>query len=221
MMMREAMQAMSQNENRPEEKEAEQKAADASVKEEKKEPDKKETVKKAEHEADKKDGKAAKKEKKADEKDTKIAAMEVELNQLKVMNAKLTNDYAKAYADTENMKKRLEKDFDQQKKYVVKSFALSILPVVDDCERALQQETTDEAYRKGVQMIHDKLVNALKAQGVEEIDAKDKPFDGNWHQALMSEHVDGVEPGTVIEVLQKGYTLNGRILRAAMVKVSE
>lgn len=206
---------MSQTDSETEEKKtAETNAADASADNVKKE-DQKKPEKKPDEKKEKKE------KKKADPKDEKIAAMEVELNQLKMMNAKLTNDYAKAYADTENMKKRLEKDFDSQKKYVVRSFALSILPVVDDCERALKQETKDEAYRKGVEMIHTKLVNALKAQGVEEIEAEGKPFDGNWHQALMSEHKDGVEPGMVTEVLQKGYTLNGRILRAAMVKVSE
>lgn len=191
------------------EKEEEKKAsAEAKAEDKKASPDQKETKK-------------AHKEKKADPKDEKIAALEVQINQLKMMNAKLTNDYAKAYADTENMKKRLTKDFDSQKKFVIKDFAMAILPVVDDCERALAQDTKDEAYRKGVEMIHSKLLNALKSQGVEEIEAEGKPFDGNWHQALMSEHKDGVEPGTVIQVLQKGYTLNGRLLRAAMVKVSE
>lgn len=207
------MTAMSQTDKETEEKKAEKKAADASADKEKKEDQKKPE--------EKKEKKETKAEKKADPKDEKIAAMEVQINQLKMMNAKLTNDYAKAYADTENMKKRLEKDFDSQKKYVIRNFALAVLPVVDDCERALQQQTKDEAYRKGVEMIHGKLVNALKAQGVEEIEAEGKPFDGNWHQALMSEHKEGVKPGMVTEVLQKGYTLNGRILRAAMVKISE
>ena len=151
-----------------------------------------------------------------------------ELDILKEKNEELTqqvailkNEYAKAYADTENTRKRLTKEFEQLSKYKIQSFALAVLPVLDDCERALAHETKDETYRKGVEMMYSKLKAALEAEGVTEIEALDKPFDGNWHQALMSEHVEGKEPGVVTEVLQKGYKLKDRILRAAMVKVSE
>lgn len=151
-----------------------------------------------------------------------------EIEALKAENAKLTeqvgvlkNEYAKAYADTENTRKRLTKEYEQLSKYSIQKFALSVLPVLDDCERALAHETADDVYRKGVEMIYNKLKAALEAEGVTEIEAENVPFDGNWHQALMCEHVDGVEPGMVVEVLQKGYKLKDRILRAAMVKVSE
>jgi len=133
----------------------------------------------------------------------------------------LKNEYAKAYADTENMRKRLQKDSESFKKYHIQRFALEILPVLDNCERALSQKTSDEAYQKGVEMIYNQLKAALGKEGVEEIDAKGKPFDANWHQALVSVPEEGVEPGIVIEVLQKGYKLKDRLLRAAMVKVSE
>lgn len=141
-----------------------------------------------------------------------------ELNQ---QVAELKNAYAKAYADTENMKKRLEKDFESRSKYQMSSFAKELLPVLDNCERALAQATTDEAYRKGVEMIYSQMKAALSKEDIVEIDALNQPFDGNWHQALMSEHVDGVESGTVIEVLQKGYKIKDRILRPAMVKISD
>ena len=70
-------------------------------------------------------------------------------------------------------------------------------------------------------MTYNQLIAALKNEGVEVIDCKDKPFDPNFHQAIMQEKKDGVESGIVIEVLQKGYVLKDRILRPAMVKVSE
>ena len=70
-------------------------------------------------------------------------------------------------------------------------------------------------------MIYGQLQNALSKEGITEIDALNQPFDGNWHQALMTETRENVEPGTVIEVLQKGYRIKDRLLRAAMVKVSE
>jgi molecular chaperone GrpE len=165
-------------------------------------------------------------EKKPDEEKKEEKADPVE--QLKKDNAALAaqvavlkNEYAKAYADTENMKKRLDKEHQSFVKYHIQSFALEILPVLDNCERALAAKSSDEAMKKGVQMIYDQLKAALKKEGVEEIDAEGKPFDGNWHQALMTEHKDGVEPGMVLQVLQKGYKLKDRILRAAMVKVSE
>lgn len=156
-----------------------------------------------------------------DQKDELIEKLKKENEKLNGDVAKLKNEYARAYADTENTRRRLQNEFEQLSKYHIQKFALEVLPVLDNCERALAHETTDEAYRKGVEMIYDQLKGALEREGVTEIDALNKPFDGNWHQALMSEAVEGVEPGTVIQVLQKGYKLKDRILRAAMVKVSE
>lgn len=156
-----------------------------------------------------------------DKTETKLKELEKENEKLKADVAKLKNEYARAYADTENTRRRLQNEFEQLSKYHIQKFALEVLPVLDNCERALAHETSDEAYRKGVEMIYQQLKSALEREGVSEIEAMDKPFDGNWHQALMSEKVEGVEPGIVIQVLQKGYKLKDRILRAAMVKVSE
>ena len=146
--------------------------------------------------------------------DAKIVELEAKI-------VELQNQYAKAYADTQNMQKRLQNEFELSKKYRIQSFALDILPVIDNCERALAQPTTDEKYKKGVEMIYNQLIQALKKEGVEEIDCLNKPFDANYHQAIMMEKKEDVESGVVIEVLQKGYMLKDRILRAAMVKVSE
>ena len=106
----------------------------------------------------------------------------------------------------------------------VESFALDILPVIDNCERALAlkpEDSNDENYRKAFEMVFRQLSAALKKEGVEEIEALDQEYDPNWMQAMMMEHVEGVEPGRVTAVLQKGYKLKDRLLRAAMVKVSE
>ena len=163
-----------------------------------------------------------KKEKcKCDKKKNELEELKKQNEELLGQVALLKNEYAKAYADTENTRKRLNKEFEQLSKYKIQNFALAILPVLDDCERAMAHETKDEVYRTGVEMIYNKLKAALATEGVTEIEALDQPFDGNWHQALMSEHVEGKVPGMVIEVLQKGYKLKDRILRAAMVKVSE
>ena len=151
------------------------------------------------------------------DKDAQIADLETQV-------AKLKNAYAMAYADTENTRKRLTKEYENNMKYHIQSFALEILPVIDNCERALDvkaEDTNDENYRKAFEMVLKQLTSALKKEGVEEIEALDQEYDPNWMQAMMMETVEGVEPGRVTAVLQKGYKLKDRLLRAAMVKVSE
>ncbi|MGL5540750.1 MAG: nucleotide exchange factor GrpE [Erysipelotrichaceae bacterium] len=133
------------------------------------------------------------------------------------------NAYFKAYADTENLKKRLLTESENTKKYRIQSFALEVLPVIDNLERALDNLPEEEALRNylaGFKMIYDQLNAALQKEGVVEMDALNQPFDPNKHQALMQESVEGVEPNMVVEVLQKGYMLKDRILRCALVKVS-
>ena len=148
---------------------------------------------------------------------------EDEVEKLNKEIEKLKNDYARAYADTENLKKRLMAEAEQTRKYRIQSFAKEIVPVIDNLERALQSEVheSDEGFKKGIEMTYDQLLAALKNEGVEVIDCLNKPFDPNLEQAIMTEKVEGVESGIVIEVLQKGYVLKDRILRPAMVKVSE
>jgi molecular chaperone GrpE len=149
------------------------------------------------------------------EKNLRIAELEGEV-------AKFKNDFYKAYADAENMKKRLQNDFETRMKYRIQSFALDILPVIDNLERALSSEVTEgESLRKGIEMTYAQLLEALRKEGVEVIDALGQTFDHNLHHALMLEVREGVEKNIVIEVLQKGYKLKDRILRASLVKVSE
>lgn len=156
-------------------------------------------------------------EKAVDERDALIESLQSEV-------AKLKNDFARAYADTENMKKRLTKEADNAKKYRFKDSALELLPIVDNMAIALNVQTEDEAllnYVKGFEMIYKQFLSVLDKEGVKEIEADGKPFDHNTMQALMQEKQDGVESGIVLEVLQKGYMLKDRILRPALVKVSE
>lgn len=156
-------------------------------------------------------------EKAVDERDALIESLQSEV-------AKLKNDFARAYADTENMKKRLTKEADNAKKYRFKDSALELLPIVDNMAMALNVQTEDEAllnYVKGFEMIYKQFLSVLDKEGVKEIEADGKPFDHNTMQALVQEKQDGVESGIVLEVLQKGYMLKDRILRPALVKVSE
>ena len=163
-------------------------------------------------------------EHKPDPRDAEIKALQAQVKDLNDQVAKLKNAYAMAYADTENTRKRLNNEFDQHMKYHIQEFAKEVLPVIDNCQRALAvkpKDTEDENYRKAFEMVLNSLLSALKKEGVEPIDCKGKDFDPNWMQAVMSEHVDGVKTGQVLEVFQHGYKLKDRLLRAAMVKVSE
>lgn len=166
-----------------------------------------------------------------EEKVEEVKEEKSELELLKEENAKLQeelanakNEYFKVFADTQNMRKRLQNDADMARKYRIQSFAQDVLPIIDNLERALNVQVEDEAianYAKGFEMIYKQLVACLEKEGVKEIEALDKPFDPNVHQALMQEAKEGVESGIVIEVLQKGYMLKDRVLRATLVKVSE
>ena len=161
---------------------------------------------------------------KVEKEETKEPTQEEIIQGLLVQLDKAKNDVARAYADTENMKKRLQKEADTAKKYRFQQAGLEILPILDSMELALKVESEDEAiknYVKGFEMIHKQLVGVLENEGVKPIEALNKPFDNNTMQALMQEAKEGVEPGIVIDVLQKGYMLKDRILRPALVKVSE
>lgn len=175
----------------------------------KKEPGKKKTVKEK-----LKDKINEKKESSSEE---VIASLQEEM-------ARLKNDVARAYADTENMKKRLQKEADTAKKYRFQQAGLELLPILDNMGMALNVQSESEElknYVKGFEMIYQQLQRVLENEGVEEIEADGKPFDHNTMQALMQEKQEGVEAGIVLEVMQKGYMLKDRILRPALVKVSE
>lgn len=131
------------------------------------------------------------------------------------------NAYYKAYADAENYKKRVQADAENAKKYRIQSFAQEILPSLDAFELALNGQNPEDKFVKGVKLTYDQILNALTKEGVTQIECLNQPFDANYHHAIMTEKVEGVEAGIVVEVLQKGYMLKDRLLRAALVKVSE
>lgn len=153
-----------------------------------------------------------------------IQSLKEELAKAKEEIAKMKNDYARAYADTENMKKRLQKEADTTKKYRFQQAGLALLPIMDNMGMALKVKSENQElmnYVKGFEMIYSQLEQVIQNEGIKEVEALNKPFDHNTMQALVQEAVEGVESGIVIEVLQKGYMLKDRILRPALVKVSE
>lgn len=127
-------------------------------------------------------------------------------------------------ADFENYKRRVQLDKASDYKYRAQSVLMDILPVLDNFERALAVETTSEeaaSLVKGLDMVYRTLLEAVKKEGLEQIEAEGVAFDPNFHQAVMQEQDDSKESGIVLQELQKGYKLKDRVLRPSMVKVNE
>ncbi len=129
-------------------------------------------------------------------------------------------------ADMVNYRKRKEEEVARMLKYSNEDIAKDLLPIVDNFERAISMDDddlTDELskFLEGFKMIYCHLTDVLNKFEIKAIDGNKKPFDPNYHQAVLTEKVEGMEPGMVIEVLQKGYLLKDRVIRTAMVKVSE
>ncbi|AQQ52956.1 nucleotide exchange factor GrpE [Planococcus lenghuensis] len=134
------------------------------------------------------------------------------------------NKYLRLLADYENFKRRSVKDREEAEKFRSKALLSDLLPVLDNFERALAAETENENNKsllKGVRMVYNTLLEAVKREGLEEVKSVGEPFDPNVHQAVMQEKDDSQEPGIVLQEFQKGYILKGRVLRPAMVKVNE
>src|SRR3954447_843381 len=149
-----------------------------------------------------------------------------EVIKLRTERDQLFERLARATAEFKNSQKRLESEFDQRVQYANSSLIRSLLPVIDNFERALAQDPAKVAdaatILKGMQIVHDQLMSVLKQQKVEEIAPKaGEPFDPTKHEALMQQPSDEYTEPTVTQLLQKGYALQGRTLRPAQVAVSK
>ena len=147
-----------------------------------------------------------------------------DFDKLKTERDSLYERLARATAEFQNSRKRLEAEADQRAQYANSSLIKSLLPVIDNFERALAQDPskTDAAtLLKGMQIVHDQWLNVLKQQQVQEIAPQPgDPFDPTRHEALM-QAPSKFPPGSVVQTLQKGYALHDRTLRPAQVSVSK
>lgn len=148
-----------------------------------------------------------------------------QIEKLKAQAEATEDKYLRAEAEIQNMNARFKKEREQLLKYEGQDLAKSILPVMDNLERALAVEASDQngkQLKKGVEMVYDHLERALKDHQIVEITALNQTFDPTVHQAVQTVAVEGDQkPETVVKVLQKGYKLKDRVLRPAMVVVAQ
>ena len=152
-------------------------------------------------------------------------ASQVDAKAVEAAVADMKNRYLRLQADFANFKRRSEAEKQQMAGIVKMDVLANVLPVIDNFERALQTPQDGVAddvksFIEGYAMIYKQLVAFLEKEGVTKIDAVGKPFDPNYHQAVMRVASDEYENDTVVEVLQAGYLLGDKTLRPAMVKVA-
>ena len=156
--------------------------------------------------------------------ETAVDPKDEEIQQLQLKANENEEKYLRLYADFENYKRRIQKENETNKTYQSQRVLTDILPTIDNIERALQIEGDDESFKslqKGVQMVHESLLRALKDNGLEEIESEGQAFDPNFHQAVVQDDNPDFKSGDITQELQKGYKLKDRVLRPSMVKVNQ
>ncbi len=149
----------------------------------------------------------------------RIKGLEEEIKRKDQEISELIEQIKRIQAEFDNYRKRVEKQKAELEATVLKDFVKDILPIVDSFEIALKDEKQGKEFRKGVELIFAQLHSYLKKLGVEQIEAKGK-FNPNLHEVLIMEESDKPE-NEILEELQKGYTLKGKLLRTSKVKVSK
>jgi len=139
--------------------------------------------------------------------------------------ANLRDAAIRAQAEAQNVRRRAEQDVEKAHKFALDKFVKELLPVIDGLEKTVEaeQQAGNEItpLREGVDMTLSMLLAGIKKFGVEQIDPIGKAFDPELHEAMTLIEVPGAEPNTVIDAMQRGYTLNGRLVRPAMVVVAK
>jgi len=152
-------------------------------------------------------------------------SLEEEVTRLQDDLAAAREGALRAQADAQNVKRRAELEVEKARKFALERFCSDLLPVVDNLERALEATAGDDEAIKpiaeGVELTLKSFLDVLGKNKIEVVDPQGEPFDPNLHQAMSMVENNEVEPNTVIAVMQKGYTLNGRLVRPAMVMVSK
>jgi molecular chaperone GrpE len=149
-----------------------------------------------------------------------LSELKLQIEQLQTRNDQLM----RVAADFENYKRRTTREREDLIKFAGQQIVTNLLDVIDNIERAIQNEIKPEEFPnfvEGVKMIHKQFLDVLQKAGVSVIEAVGQPFNPEYHEAIMSESTNDYPDETVVAEFQKGYQMNGRVLRASMVKVSK
>jgi molecular chaperone GrpE len=149
-----------------------------------------------------------------------LAAVTAERDQLAAEKAEMHDRLLRASAEFENFRKRAERERFDYVQYAAGDLIRELLPALDDFERALQHETADRDYAKGVELIYQRLSDTLKKVGLEPIETKGARFDPSIHQAVQRVESEEAEDQAILSEFQKGYNFKGKLLRPAMVSVA-
>ncbi len=133
---------------------------------------------------------------------------------------KLREALLRTRADMDNMQKRAERDMDRARRYQHEALMRDLLPVIDGLEQGLENAAEGDSAREGLELTRKLLLKALEDHGLEVVNPEGERFDPQWHEAMSVQPSEDAEPDTVLMVLQKGYRLNDRLLRAARVIVA-
>lgn len=162
-------------------------------------------------------------------KDTKVQGKN-ENSDLETLKAQLKEEKEKSdeyyehlkrnMAEFDNFKKRISKEKDMMYNTISADIISELLPILDNFDKALNAETADESYKNGMAMIYNQFNETLQKLGVEEIDALNKVFDPNFHEAVMHIEDESFGEKEIVEVFRKGYKIGDKIIRHAMVKVA-
>ncbi len=147
------------------------------------------------------------------------------IEELEEQLAQSKDQTLRAHAEAMNTKRRAEQDVEKAHKFALEKFVNELIPVVDSLEKGIesaeQGEGQHETMLEGMRLTHKQLLDALAKFNVEQVNPEGQPFDPNFHQAISMVPNPDMEPNTVMNVFQKGYTLHGRVIRPAMVVVSK
>lgn len=160
-----------------------------------------------------------------EEQEAKIAQLEAALLSSEAKVKEQQDSVLRAKADIENMRRRTEQEVDKARKYALNKFAEELLPVIDNLERAIvAADAEHEAVKplfEGVELTHKTFVDTLGKFGLKEINPEGEAFNPEFHQAMSIQESPDHASNTVMFVMQKGYELNGRVIRPAMVMVAK
>lgn len=159
-----------------------------------------------------------------EEKPEKKNKLKNKIEQLEQENAKLKDQLLRERAELENFKRRMNEERIKDRKYASFNLVSDLITSLDNLDRVVNMTTDNEVLMNfliGFKMINNQLFEVLRNDGLTDIKAEGLSFDPNVHQATSKEHVEGTEPGIVLQELQKGYKYKDRVIRPSMVKVSE